>query len=149
LLVPVKTYSIVANTTPEKAYDYVADLTRHPEWSPDSLKVERQGAAGPVAVGTKYETVGHLQGKPQKSVVEITQLAAPGRVSFTSTDDKSAWRHEFMLTPENGGTRIDRKVTVLSAPAMLNVLFPLLHPFVIGPGNMKSMGMLKDRLEGR
>ena len=144
---PVETYSIVANTTPEKAHAYLADLTRHPEWSPDDMKVERQGVAGPVAVGTRYQTVGHLQGKPNAAVVEITEFTPPSRFSFTSTDDKSAWLHELTLTPENGGTRIDREVTVLSAPFMLNVVFPLLHPFVIGPGNMKSMNMLKNKLE--
>jgi len=30
----------------------------------------------------------------------------------------------------------------------MNVLLTLLHPFVVRPGNMRSMNMLKERLEG-
>ena len=140
----VKTYSVIATTTPDKAYAYVSEIPKHPEWSPDSLKVE---GGGPAAVGSKYETVGHLQGKPNPSTVEIEALEPGKRVVFTSTDPTSAWRHEFSFSPADGGTRIDRKVSVIKAPFFLNVVFPLLHPFVIGPGNMKSMNMLKDKLE--
>jgi len=146
--VPVKTYSVAVTTTPEKAYAYLSDLRRHAEWSPDNLTVEQHGS-GEVQVGTRYRTVGHLQGQPNEAIVEITTLAPPTRFSFTSADSngRSTWLHEFTLTPESGGTRIDRKVSVVKAPALLNVIFPLLHPIVIGPGNMKSMGMLKAKLE--
>lgn len=61
----------------------------------------------------------------------------------------SEWLHEFRFTPTEGGTRIDRQVTVLKAPALLRVIWPIMHPLVIGPGNMKSMGMLRDRLESQ
>ena len=140
----LKTYSVVARTTPEKAYAYVADIQRHAEWSPDDLKVS---GAGPAGVGATYETVGHLQGKPNPSTVEVEALEPGRRVVFTSTDKMSAWRHEFTFTPADGGTRVDRTVSVIKAPFMLNVVFPLLHPFVIGPGNMKSMNMLREKLE--
>ena len=145
---PVKTYSVVARTAPETAYVYLSDLRRHPEWSPDHLTVEQQGS-GDVKLGTRYRTVGHLQGKPNEAIVEIIQLAPATRFSFSSADSngRSTWLHEFTLTPENGGTRIDRKVSVVRAPMLLNIIFPLLHPIVIGPGNMKSMGMLKAKLE--
>jgi hypothetical protein len=145
---PAKTYSITARTTPEAAYAYLADVANHPEWSPDSMTVEREGS-GAVGVGTTYRTVGHLQGKPNPAVVEVTQLAAPTRFSFTSTDGNSKWLHEFTVSAADSGARINRRVTVLTAPALLRAIFPLLHPFVIGPGNMKSMGMLRDKLEAR
>src|SRR5258708_36337685 len=142
----VKTYSIVAKTTPEAAYAYVADVTKHPEWSPDDMKVVAE-TPGPAAVGSKYKAEAHLVGKPNPSTVEITALA-PGRlVTFTAVDGNSTWQHEFTFTRENGGTRIDRKVTPLKTPGAFGIIFFALHPFVIGPGNMKCLGMLKDRLE--
>jgi hypothetical protein len=143
---PVKTYSVVAKTTPDRAYAYLADVRNHAEWSPDDLKVDGPGTP---AVGAKYETVGHLQGKPNPSTVEITDLRPSSRVAFTSTDKASSWLHEFTLTLQDGATRIDRKVSVLSAPLMLSVVFPILHPLVIGPGNMKSMNLLKQKLEAQ
>ena len=30
----------------------------------------------------------------------------------------------------------------------VGVILSLLHPFVVGPGNMRSMNMLRQRLEG-
>jgi hypothetical protein len=142
----VNTYSIVANTTPEAAYAYVADITTHPEWSPDSMKVEPE-QGGPPAVGAKYKTVGHLVGKPNPSLVEITALT-PGRsVTFTATDGNSQIQHEFTFTKDPNGTRIDRNVTGIKSPLVFKIIFPILEPLVIRPGTMKSMGMLKDRLE--
>jgi uncharacterized protein YndB with AHSA1/START domain len=142
----VQTYSIVAKTTPEKAYAYIADLTKHPEWSPDDMKMSPD-SPGEVRVGSTYHAEGNLVGRRNPSTVEITALE-PGRlVAFTSTDGNSKWQHEFRFVSENGGTRIDRTVTPLKTPPGFGVLFFLLHPFVIGPGNMKTLGMLRDRLE--
>jgi hypothetical protein len=144
----VNTYSITAATTPEAAYAYVADITNHPAWSPDSMKIEPEHA-GPPAVGSKYRAVGHLVGKPNSSDVEITAMS-PGRsVTFTATDGNSKFQHEFVFTREGSGTRVDRNVTPLRTPLFFKVIFPVLEPLVIRKGTMKSMGMLKDRLEDR
>jgi len=142
----VKTYSIVASTTPEAAYGYVADITKHPEWSPDSLTVEPL-QTGPPAVGSKYKTIGHLVGKPNSSVVEITALTPDRSVTFTATDGNSVFQHEFVFTRDPGGTRIDRNVTPLKTPLFFKIIFPILEPLVIRKGTMKSQGLLKERLE--
>jgi hypothetical protein len=143
-----KTYTVVANTTPAAAYAYVADLQRHPEWSPDDMQIAPE-TPGPVEVGRTYKAEGKLVGRPNPSTVEVTAMEEPRRFAFKATDANSEWLHEFTFTPSNGGTRIDRQVTVLRAPAIFPIVFTLLHPFVIGPGNMRSMGMLKQCLEAR
>jgi hypothetical protein len=144
----VNTYSIVANTTPEAAYAYVADITTHSEWSPDNIKVEPE-QAGPPSVGAKYKMVGDLVGKPNSSVVVITALT-PGRsVTFMATDSNSEIQHEFTFTKDPNGTRVDRNVTGIKGPLIFKIIFPILEPLVIRPGTMKCMGMLKDRLEAR
>ena len=142
----MNTYSIVASTTPEAAYAYVADITKHPEWSPDSMQIEPE-QAGPPAVGSKYKATGHLQGKPNSSVVEITALNPDHSVTFTATDGNSIFQHEFVFTKEPGGTRIDRNVTPIKTPLFFKLIFPMLEPLVIRKGTMRSQGMLKDRLE--
>jgi Polyketide cyclase / dehydrase and lipid transport len=141
-----ETYTVVAHVAPEVAYGYIADLTRHPEWSPDDMRMEPM-TPGPVAVGSKFKAVGNLVGRPNPSTVEVVRLEAPTRFAFKSTDGNSEWLHEFLLSPQNGGTRIDRRVTILRGPAFLKIVFPVLHPLVIKPGNMRAMGMLRDRLE--
>src|SRR5207248_1111660 len=128
------------------AYAYVADLPRHPEWSPDEMQIVPE-APGPVEVGRAYRAEGKLVGRPNPSTVEVTAMEEPRRFAFKATDANSQWLHEFTFTPSDAGTRIDRRVTVLRAPAIFPIIFSILHPFVIGPGNMRSMGMLKQRLE--
>jgi len=142
----LRTYSIVANTTPAEAYSYVADLLHHPEWSPDNMKIELV-SPGPVAVGSQYKAVAHLVGKPNPSTDTITAMEPGKRFAFRAQDGNSEWSHEFVFTAVDGGTRIDRIVNSIKTPAGFPILFVILHPFVIGPGNMKSLGMLKDRLE--
>jgi hypothetical protein len=144
----VNTYSIVARTTPEAAYAYVSNITTHPEWSPDSMTVEPQ-QTGPVAVGAKYKTIGHLVGKPNPAVVEITALSPNRSVTFTATDGNSKTQHEFTFTKDPDGTRIDRNVTGITGPLIFKIIFPVLEPLVIRPGTMKCMGLLKDQLEAR
>jgi hypothetical protein len=143
-----KTFSVIAKTTPEAAYAYVADMLSHPEWSPDSMKMEAE-TPGPIAVGSRFKAVAHLVGRPNPSTVEITAMEPPKRFAFKSTDSNSEWLHEFTFTPEDGGTRIDREVTPVRTPPGFGILFTILFPFVIKPGNMKCMGMLKDRLEAK
>jgi len=141
-----KTYSIVVKTTPEAAYAYVADVLSHPEWSPDDMTVTAE-QPGPVRVGSTFKASGKLLGKQNPSTVEVTAMQPASLFAFKATDGNSVVQHEFEFRPGEGGTRIDRRVTFLKTPAAFSILFPLFHPFVIGPGNMKTLSLLKDRLE--
>ncbi len=141
-----RTYSIVTKASPEAAYDYVADITRHPEWSPDNMKMEPV-AAGPVGVGSQFKAVGNLVGRPNASTLQVIALDKPRRFSFKAVDGNSEWIHEFLFSEVPEGTRIDRHVTAVRTPPGFGILFTLLEPFVVRPGNNKSMGMLRDRLD--
>lgn len=44
-------YSVVINAAPETVFNYVSDLTRHPEWSGGKLKIEAL-TPGPVGIGS-------------------------------------------------------------------------------------------------
>ena len=142
----MNTYSIVANTTPEAAYAYVADITTHPVWSPDSMKVESLQPGAP-AVGSKYKAEAHLVNKSNLSVVEITAMSPNRSVTFTATDSTSLFQHEFVFTRQNGATRIDRNVTPMKTTLFFKIISPVLEPLVVRPGSMKCLGLLKDRLE--
>ena len=57
----VFTYRISINANPEDVYAYVADLTKHGEWS-ENLKVEAM-SDGPIGVDSKYHSTGRMMGK--------------------------------------------------------------------------------------
>jgi hypothetical protein len=48
------TVSTTANTTQQHAYEYVSDLSHHPEWAMDQMTIEPV-MPGPVSVGSKFK----------------------------------------------------------------------------------------------
>jgi hypothetical protein len=48
--------------------------------------------------------------------VRITELESPKRIAFDAEDSNSVFHHEFILTPEDDGTRFERRVTMTKGP---------------------------------
>lgn len=104
--------SAVVAVSPEVAFDYLADITRHPEWSSDPLQVTPL-SPGPAHVGSRYRTVARSLGKDWESEVEITALERPGRFEFTSVGgithepEDEPQRHLYTFSPVPDGTLIE------------------------------------------
>jgi ligand-binding SRPBCC domain-containing protein len=100
--------SIVVAAPPETVYEFVADVTRMPELSPDVVSVRwLDGATGP-AVGARFEAVNQgPTGKRWKNRPVITE-ADPGRafawVRIEPLAGRIAWRYRFEAV--DGGTRV-------------------------------------------
>jgi uncharacterized protein YndB with AHSA1/START domain len=140
-------YTIVVQSPQQKVFDYVADVSRHGEWgsADDGMKATAQ-KAGPPTTGSRYDTTGMLNGKLNKSVVTITALDPPRRVGFDAEDANSIFHHEFVLSPADGGTRVERRVSMSKGP----FYFPLV--LAIFSGTVKknyngAMENLKKRME--
>lgn len=58
-------YNVVINATPEMVFNYVSDLTRHPEWSGGKLKIEAL-TPGPAGVGSTYKSYGEVAGQQNR-----------------------------------------------------------------------------------
>src|SRR5438874_662925 len=74
------TYKVVAQVPPDKAFQYVADIKRHAEWGMDDMKVDPV-TGGPTKVGSRFNAVGHLLGKPNPSTVTVTAYEPPRRLA--------------------------------------------------------------------
>ena len=110
-------YSVDVKAPQSKVFDYVADVSRHGEWgsADDHMKATAE-KPGPPAVGARYKADGMLNGKANPSVVTITALDAPGRLAFDAEDSNSIFHHEFVFTPADGGTHVERQVTMTKGP---------------------------------
>lgn len=140
-------YSVDVNAPQAKVFDYVADVSRHGEWgsADDHMKAAAE-KPGPPAIGSRYSADGMLNGKPNHSVVIITALDAPKRVAFDAEDSNSVFHHEFTVSPANGGTHVERHVTMTKGPFHFP-LFLAIFKSTVQKNYNGAMSNLKTKLE--
>jgi uncharacterized protein YndB with AHSA1/START domain len=99
----VRSHQILVNFPLQTVFDYVSDLTRHPEWSGGRLKIEAV-TAGPIAIGKEYLSHGDVaRQKDRPNRVQVTQYESPQRFAFVATDpDFGKVSHEFSFIEQNG-----------------------------------------------
>jgi len=142
------TYHALINAQPEAVFAYVSDLTRHPEWSGGRLKIEAV-SSGPVAVGSQYLSHGDVAGqKDRPNELRVTQYQPPTRFAFIAKDpDFGEVPHEFIFSPQAGGTRLERTVTVTLSPVRAFVFRIFIQPLIGKPMMDKALAALQARLE--
>jgi uncharacterized protein YndB with AHSA1/START domain len=142
------TYSVVINASPATVFNYVADLTRHPEWSGGRLKIEAL-SSGPVAVGSQYSSHGDVAGqKDRPNQLRVTHYQPPTRFAFVAQDpDFGEVPHEFTIKPQAGGSLLERTVTINLPPARAFLFRIFIQPLVGRPMMDKALTALKAKLE--
>lgn len=137
--------SIDIGAKPEVVYRYLADFSRHSEWSMSVGTIE-QVTPGPVVVGTEFKASETL---PQKfvSFARVTALDAPTRVGWESTDHKvfgTNW--EMVLSPNAAGTHLVQRVTFYPV-SLFGRVFLFIRKRQVPPENQKSLARIKKILE--
>jgi uncharacterized protein YndB with AHSA1/START domain len=142
------TYNVSIKAPQTKAFDYVADISRHGEWgsADDKMKVAAEKPGQP-AVGARYKAEGVLNGKVNQSVVTITAYEPSKRIAFDAEDSNSVFHHEFVFTPDAGGTQVERRVTMTKGPFYFPIVLSILFKGVVQKNYNGAMSNLKTRLE--
>ncbi len=141
-------YDITIKAPQTKVFDYVADVSHHGEWgSADDKMTAKAQKPGPPAVGARYDAEGVLNGKVNKSVVTITALEAPKRLAFDAEDSNSIFHHEFTFSGADGGTRVQRHVTMSKGPFYFPIGLSIFKGTVQKNYN-GAMANLKTKMEG-
>ena len=140
-------YTVDVKAPQSRVFDYVADVSRHGEWGSeeDHMKATAE-RPGPAGVGSRYKADGILNGKPNASVVTITAIEAPKRLAFDAEDSNSVFHHEFTFSPSNGGTRVERHVTMTKGPFYFPVVLAIFKGTVQKNYN-GAMSNLKTKVE--
>ncbi len=144
----INTYHVEINARPEVVFAYVADLTRHPEWSGGRLRIEAV-SSGPVGVGSQYRSYGEVAvQKNRPNTVRVTEYKPPSRFAFVANDpDFGDVPHEFTFTPQAGGTLVERRAAITLPPIKALLFKTFVYPFLGNPAMEKSMQALKAKLE--
>jgi uncharacterized protein YndB with AHSA1/START domain len=140
-------YSVTVRAPQQEVFDYVADVSRHGEWgsADDHMKASAEPPCVP-ATGARYKAEGMLNGKPNESVVTITTLEPPRRLVLAAEDSNSIFIHEFLFSPADGGTQVERHVTMSKGPFYFPLVLSLFKGTVQKNYN-GAMANLKTRME--
>ena len=140
------TYRVSINVKPEAAFAYISDLTRHGEWN-DHLSVEALTPA-PVQVGNEYVSWGRTLYEKRRNELKVTAYQPSTRFAFMAQDsDFKDVMHEFKISPQDGGSLVERTVTVPMTPFMEFLWHWVIWPLINRPENNRSMMALKAQLE--
>lgn len=125
-----------APVKPERASSYISDLTRHREWATNGIVVTPV-SDGPIRVGSRFRSVGRQYGKEWPADLEVTEYDPPRSFAFTATGgplpspEGDPHRHEFLLTPEDGGTRLELRRCDPAPPSWPSWFWHLVGPLVL------------------
>jgi uncharacterized protein YndB with AHSA1/START domain len=143
---PTGTWTVIVQRPQQEVFDYLAQVSRHGEWSPKPWRAE--GVTDPATVGTKFTSVGQIPGdKEHRNDVEVTEMAPPSRIVWVATEKGQNFVSTFVLAPDGSGTKVERTLEMPKPPGFLGVIFPVIMAAVVRPGVQKGMNQLKQRLE--
>ena len=133
-------------TTPEAAFTYLSDLTRHGEWAINpGLKIV-QTSPGAVMPGATFRSEGTQFGMHLTDELKIIDFQPPLRFAFESTGRSGVFRHVFELRRENNGTLVTKEMRAVQ-PSRLYSLFKPLSEFVISRRMARDLKRIAQRLE--
>ncbi len=143
-----RTVNVLIHAPLQKTFDYVADLTKHPEWSGGELKIEPL-SAGPVTVGKQYSSKGQVATqKDRPNQLKVVEYDPPRVFGFVAHDpDFGDVSHIFTFIQQNSDVLITRTMTLNLQPFIAFAFRWVVYPLIGGPANQKAFDKLKAKLE--
>jgi uncharacterized protein YndB with AHSA1/START domain len=120
--------TILINTSVDKVFSYVANISRHAEWAANSLEIRH--TAGPESgEGATYESVIHNPAgiaSSFKGQIRVLHEESPHRFVYETFDTTGQYRWSFLLSAEGNGCRLIHRMERISAPWMICLLQPVI-----------------------
>jgi uncharacterized protein YndB with AHSA1/START domain len=144
---PRMEWNLHVDRSPEDVYAYLADFSKHGEWSPKPFSIEPI-SGGPTAVGSTFASVGWIPGdKDHANTVEVT-AADPGKVlTFVAHDKGGDFTNSFELSTEGSGTQVHRIMDMPPPTGAMKLVMPMARAFIVKPAVQKGLDLLKTNLE--
>jgi uncharacterized protein YndB with AHSA1/START domain len=142
----VLTFTTTIERPPEVVFDYIADVSKHAEWSPKPYRVE--GSMSRVNTGDTFTSVGTIPGdKNHHNDVTVTECTSPRRLVLDSLEKDEHFINTFDLQPHGSGTQLTRTVDAPRPSFPMSIVFPLIKSAFIKPDVEKGLRNLKAKLE--
>jgi uncharacterized protein YndB with AHSA1/START domain len=132
----------------DEVFDYLADFSRHGEWSPKPFRTEDlpSGSASP---GLTFVSYGAIPGdKEHRNEVNVTEVQRPTRLVFSSTEPNGeVFVNTFTVTSRDGGSHVEREWDFPKPSGVMGVMFPVFMRAYVRPQVQKGLDKLKQVLE--
>lgn len=132
--------SIVIPTTPDRAFQVLADLHAYKDWWPRTIRFRFEDE-GPVRVGTKMRISN--QGSVNWTA-EVTAIEPGKRIAFQYGEGAWEGAAGWTLTPENGGVRVAYAIDIVPVPLWIRILGKVVD---LGKMHSRQMRDILKRLE--
>ena len=141
--------TVHVDASPEEVYDLVADVTRMPEWSPETYRAHWLGGATAAAPGVRFR--GWNKAGPLRWFTDpVIDVADRGReLAFTTTlfgrGRFTTWRYR-MTSAEGGGTLLEESWE--EQVGLMDRLLPDARKRGLQRGMEQTLGRIKAVAEG-
>jgi len=144
-----RSVQILVNTNLQTAFDYVSDLTKHPEWSVGELKIEAVSSE-PIQVGREYISKGEFAiQKERPNKLKVTEFESPYKFGFVANDPTIGdVFHTFTFVEKENKVSITRTMRLDLNPFMAFGFALFVYPLTGNPSMKKALQNLKTKLDG-
>jgi uncharacterized protein YndB with AHSA1/START domain len=141
------TFTVTIAAPPDKVWPWVADVTKHGEYSPKPFSAELvSGEVG--KAGTHYRTLGWVPNEKQHlNEVEVVEVVPGERIVLRSDDELGPFTNSYVLRPSGGGTEVEWTLTFPPLKGLAALMVPVLFPLVGKPDARKRLQLLKAKVE--
>jgi uncharacterized protein YndB with AHSA1/START domain len=141
------TFTITIDAPPDEVWPWVADVTRHGDYSPNTFTAELvSGEHGDV--GARYRSVGVIPNdKHHANDVEVVESVPNERLLLRSDDKLGSFTNTYVLRPVGGGTEVSWTLAFPPLKGPMALMVPILFPLVGKPDGRKRMKLLKAKVE--
>lgn len=137
--------SIDIHAPPETIFAYLADFTRHAEWS-NVVRIKLVSGE-PGRVGSEYEAFENIPAEIT-TFARISELDPPRRIGWEATDKRvfrTTWR--FEIEPVGKASRLTQSVTFYPLTMFANLILYIFRVPFVQKENLQSLERVKSRLE--
>ena len=144
----IRVTQVLVHAPLQKVFDYVSDLTKHPEWSGGELRIEAV-SSDPIGVGKEYNSRGEVViQKDRPNQLQVTEYGPPHKFGFVAKDPNfGKVFHVFTFTEQDSAVLVKRTTTLSLNPFVALMFRFFIYPLVGNPMMNKSFAALKRKLE--
>jgi hypothetical protein len=133
-------------TTPDAAFTYLSDLTRHGEWAIHPGLTVEQTSPGAVMPGATFRSRSSQFGMRMEDELKIVDFQPPLRFAFDSAGRSGTYRHVLEFEPAEGGTMVTKEMRSIEGPRLMRITRPI-SEFVLSRRMAKDLRRIARKLE--